>query len=476
MRNYFVIKTESRSFQRFLAILALSILFTIPNTFAGDSTTVALYPTDAASIDAGKALFKSKCASCHNPVFAEQNPTYPSLAGVIDRAGGGSTEAERVAWLHKWIPNAGKMLSTDKYAKDLFKEFNGLAMTTFSDLSTEQVDQLIAYIGAGGTQPETPVGGGGGPVIVKENDESQLVMILSIVLLALILIIGVLILLATHLQKSLNDKDGLSDDDKKTVNQKHDIVKVIKHPAFIGTVIALLLAAGLVAFIQKGVYGIGVQTGYAPVQPIPFSHKIHAGDNKIDCNYCHTGVRKSKHANIPSPNICMNCHTSVKTDSKWIQELHTYVDYDVKTKTYGPNQTPIQWTRVHNLPDLAYFNHSQHVKVAGLECQQCHGPVQEMETMYQYSTLTMGWCIDCHRNTPINLDAYDNESGYYTRELAEDLLKFRKKENSEFAMKKAREAMDDENNPAPFHETLEGLKDPLTVEDIGGMECSKCHY
>lgn len=473
MRNYFVIKTESRSFQRFLAILALSILFTVPNTFAGDSTGVAdkAYPTDPASIEAGKALFMGKCKSCHNPVFAQQNPTYPSLEGVIDRAGGASSEQARVDWLREWIPNAGKMIGTDKYAKDLFKQY-GVAMTTFSDLTPEQVDQLIAYIGSGGETPveKSDITVPGQPA---SSDDSTTMMVLGIVLVALILIIGVLVLLATHLQKSLNDKEGLNAEDKKVVNQKHDIVKVLKHPAFYGTVIALLLAAGLVAFIQKGVYGIGVQTGYAPVQPIPFSHKIHAGDNKIDCNYCHTGVRKSKHANIPSPNICMNCHTTVKTDSKWIQELHSYVDYDTKTKTYGPNQKPIQWTRVHNLPDLAYFNHSQHVKVAGLECQQCHGPVQEMETMYQYSTLTMGWCIDCHRNTPINLDAYDNESGYYNRELAEKLLEFRKKENSEFAMEKAKEAMD---GGAPFHETLEGLKYPLTVEDIGGMECSKCHY
>ncbi len=478
MRNYFVIRPESVPFLRFLAILTLSI-FSISNPLyaqddsSGTKVEAKLYPTDAESISAGRALFSTKCASCHNPVFSEQDPTYPSLAGVIDRAGGKGTEEERIAWLKKWIPNAGAMIGSDPYAKDLFAQY-GVAMTNFTDLTEDQVNSLIAYIADGGDPKPAAAGGGGGQVVVQQSDDSSLVMILGIVLVALVLIIGVLVLLTTHLQKSLRDKEGLTDADKAIVTQKHDVMKVLKHPAFYGTVIALLLAGGLVTLVQKGLYGVGVQSGYAPAQPIPFSHKIHAGQDSIDCNYCHTGVRKSKHANIPSPNICMTCHTKIKTDSKWIQELHSYVGYDAKTKTYDVSkQRPIQWTRVHNLPDLAYFNHSQHVKVAGLECQQCHGPVEEMDVMYQYSTLTMGWCIDCHRNTPLNLDAPDNENGYYTQELVEELLEFRKKENSEYAMENARKAIEE---GAPFHEVYEGLKDPLTVEDIGGMECSKCHY
>lgn len=485
MRNNTVTDPESKSILRFFAVIALILFIGISNnTFAQeppvegeDEPATTEEPAaededaaaeespilqDQASINAGKELFANKCASCHHAEMSKPNAAYPMLAGVIDRVPGSNVQ-ERVDWLRKWIPNAPGMIATDDYAKKLFKDYNGVVMTAFGDLTPDQVNQLIAYIYTGGEKPVDIKKDDNGPVTV-EQDDSNLIMILGVVLVALILIIGVLVLLATHLQKSLNDKDGLKDEDKKIVNQKHDVLKVIKHPVFYGIVIALLLGAGTVALVQKGLYGIGVQTGYAPVQPIPFSHKIHAGQYKIDCNYCHTGVRKSKHANIPSPNICMNCHKAVATNKEWIKELYGYVE----------RNEPIKWTRVHNLPDLAYFNHAQHVKVAGLECQECHGPVEEMETMYQYSTLTMGWCIDCHRKTPLNLDAYDNESGYYTRELAEKLYDFRNKKISDYAMEQAQVAMD--STGAPFHEVFEGLKDPLTVQDIGGMECSKCHY
>jgi hypothetical protein len=177
------------------------------------------------------------------------------------------------------------------------------------------------------------------------------------------------------------------------------------------------------------------------VQPIPFSHKIHAGDNKIDCNYCHTGVRKAKHANIPSINICMNCHNAIKVESEYIKKIHTHAGYDAKTKTYDESKaSPIEWVRVHNLPDLAYFNHSQHVKVGGVECQECHVGIKSMDGYVQKtSELTMAWCIDCHREKSI-----DKTNPYYER-----LVEFNK-----------------------VHRGVEDLK----VKDIGGLECSKCHY
>ncbi len=201
--------------------------------------------------------------------------------------------------------------------------------------------------------------------------------------------------------------------------------------------IPILILLGVLGGAKAGldfVWGIGVQQGYAPGQPIEFSHRIHAGTqenggHEIDCNYCHTGVRKSKNANIPSTNICMNCHREIKKDSPKLQPLRDAV----------ASGKPIEWVRIHNLPDLAYFNHSQHVKVGGIECQKCHGEIQEMDVVEQHAELTMGWCINCHRETQVNAEG----NAYYDK-----LLEMHK----------------------------DKTKEPMTVEDIGGLECAKCHY
>ncbi len=134
--------------------------------------------------------------------------------------------------------------------------------------------------------------------------------------------------------------------------------------------------------------------GYAPTQPIPFSHKIHAGDNKIPCQYCHSDVEKSRHAGLPSTAVCMNCHKVVKTTSPLIQQV----------KKAWDEGRAIEWVRVHELPDFVYFPHKRHL-AAGLACQTCHGEVQTMDKVYQFGALTMGWCMECHRgrSTPSNV-------------------------------------------------------------------------
>jgi hypothetical protein len=137
----------------------------------------------------------------------------------------------------------------------------------------------------------------------------------------------------------------------------------------------------------------------------------------------------------------MNCHSSVKTESPQIQKIWAAADWQPATKTYGPNQKPIEWVRIHNLPDLAYFNHAQHVVVGGVECQTCHGPIETMDVVQQYSLLTMGWCIDCHRKTDVNTKG----NAYY-------------------------------DNLVQLHEQAKGKNSKLKVEDIGGLECAKCHY
>jgi hypothetical protein len=193
--------------------------------------------------------------------------------------------------------------------------------------------------------------------------------------------------------------------------------------------------------------GIGVYQGYAPEQPIKFSHEIHAGQNQIACVYCHSGVEKSKHANIPSANVCMNCHAYIQegavSGKEEINKIYAALDYNPETRVYGPNKKPIEWIRVHNLPDHVYFNHSQHVKVGKIECTQCHGAVDSMAVVKQNSPLTMGWCIDCHRKTEV--DYKDNK---YYEELHKQFV----------------------NDPA----YKKG--DKFTIGKIGGLECSKCHY
>lgn len=212
--------------------------------------------------------------------------------------------------------------------------------------------------------------------------------------------------------------------------------------------IAILIIIFAVWGSVKGWYtlaDIGIQQGYEPDQPIKFSHKLHAGTNQIDCQYCHSSAAKGRNSGIPSANVCMNCHRFIQegptTGKEEIAKIYAALDYDPNTGTYGPNQKPIQWVQVHNLPDLAYFNHSQHVTVGKIACQTCHGPVEEMDVLYQYSPLTMGWCVDCHRNTEVKMEGnhyYDNYHKYLIDK--------------------------------------EGAEAKLTVDKIGGLECARCHY
>ena len=208
--------------------------------------------------------------------------------------------------------------------------------------------------------------------------------------------------------------------------------------------VAVALFSGIELFGR--LYQVGVYQDYQPSQPIAYSHKLHAGNMGIECRYCHHSAEKSKHAGIPSVNVCMNCHTYISEGpeygTKEIAKIYDAVGFDPNTRTYidGYEQKPIKWIRIHNLPDHAYFNHSQHVVAGGLECQECHGPVEEMEVLYQHSELTMGWCVECHRETEVQMEG----NNYYTH-LHEQLK-----------------------------EKYKGK--PITVDMMGGIECGKCHY
>ncbi|MFO7670888.1 MAG: cytochrome c3 family protein [Bacteroidales bacterium] len=181
---------------------------------------------------------------------------------------------------------------------------------------------------------------------------------------------------------------------------------------------------------------LGRQELYEPDQPIKFSHAVHAGDNQIDCQYCHTTVGYSKSAGIPDAGICWNCHSIVRDGARSGKHQISKV---VEAYESG---TPIEWIRIHNLQDHVFFNHSQHVTVAGIDCATCHGPIEEMDRVRQVSDLSMGWCINCHRDTEVQF--FDNAFYDQYKELHEKVKS--------------------------------GEIERVTADLTGGTECSKCHY
>lgn len=411
----------------FTSIFFILINSNLYSQNSADSTASA--SLNQGLVDAGATLFKNNCLVCHD---IHQQKVGPALANVTDR--------RPVDWIKSFITNSQKVIqSGDEYAVNLYNQYNQTLMTSF-DFSDEELNSVIEYIKSetikGPPVPEAAIVQGAEGQVAQESILSSgvITIFLVVLLVILVLILIVLFVLVSVLTKYLKQKAQLSEEDKEIVFQQFDVGQFIRSPAFVW-VMTFVFTAIVAKAVIDGLYSVGVQEGYAPTQPIAFSHKVHAGDFKIDCNYCHTGVRTSKSANIPSVNICLNCHSSIVkvTDAT---ELSAEIQkiYDAKT-----NNTPIEWVRVHNLPDLAFFNHAQHFEVGGVECQTCHGPIEEMEVVRQYTNLTMGWCIDCHRTT----DLKTKDNGYYDK-LVE------------------------------VHS--ETSKNALVVEDIGGLECSKCHY
>jgi mono/diheme cytochrome c family protein len=383
---------------------------------------------DPAAINAGQALFNANCKACHR---VQQKLVGPALAGVYDRT-------PSIDWIKSFVKNSSAVIASgEPYAVKLYNEYNKTQMTAFSSFKDEDIMNILAYIKAEADKPAvdpgttlTP-GGGGQPAANAGLPSTYLNVILVGMIIILILLLIVLGFLVSALKRFIDQKT-LTEEDKEVVHPTVTTGSIFKSRGFVFIVVFLTAALGFKAVIN-GLYSVGVQQGYAPKQPIAFSHKIHAGQYEIDCKYCHVGVMKNKSATIPSVNICMNCHNQIKTGT-----ITGDAEIGKIVKAYETNK-PIEWVRIHNLPDLAYFNHAQHVNVAGVECQTCHGPIETMDVVRQHSLLTMGWCIDCHRKTDVNTKG----NAYY-------------------------------DNLVEIHN--QSKKTPMKVEDIGGLECSKCHY
>lgn len=412
--------TQTRS------VTSLKLFFALVFSVTTLAASAQDIPTDAASIQAGKALFDTNCKTCHS---VEKKLIGPALAGVYDRA-------PSIAWIKSFIKNSSAVIASgDAYANKLYLDYNKTQMTAFSSFKDEQIMSILAHIKNATDHPPVVPPPPGENVAAQGGSgipPSYLNAIIIGMIIILVLILIVLVYLISSVKRFLDQKD-LSEEDKEVVNSPYTPGSIVRSNGFIFIVVFIVAALGFKAVIN-GLYSIGIQQGYEPKQPIAFSHKIHAGQYEIDCKYCHTGVLKGKNANIPSVNICMNCHNQIK------QGTTTGEKEIAKVVSAFENKEPIEWVRVHNLPDLAYFNHAQHVNVGGVQCQTCHGPIEEMDVVRQHSLLTMGWCIDCHRKTAVDTTGND----YYNKLV--DLHKMK-------------------NGKAPFR-----------VEDIGGLECSKCHY
>jgi mono/diheme cytochrome c family protein len=401
-------------------------------------TTVSAFEGDASN---GKKLFKSNCASCHK---LDKKLVGPALTGVTDKY---SEE-----WLLSWIRNNAELrASGDADAIAIFEEYNGSVMSAFPALSDQDIFDILQYT-IEGDKKVIPGGGdiaGGTSVVVEgKNYDSEITIGLGILLFLMVMLLARM----KNTLRLVQGKDPVSILDEAGWFWG----RLINNKGFV-TVSTVVITVAFLSQLYGWMMGVGMEQNYQPEQPIAFSHALHAGENQIDCNYCHSSARHSKHSGIPSANVCMNCHMYVDgseiTDdagnlkydgegSPEIAKIYAAIGWDSENREYIEDyeQQPIKWVRIHNLPDLAYFNHSQHVNAAQLECQECHGPVETMEEVYQYSELTMGWCINCHRETEVQF----NKNEYY-QDFHEELT-----------------------------EKYHGEK--ITAEKIGGLECGKCHY
>jgi cytochrome c551/c552 len=398
----------------------------------------SIFKISAQDAAAGKAIFSTKCASCH---AVNSKVVGPALAGVEDRWS--SKEL-----LIKWVKNWNDAVATgDAYAVAM-QNFASTQMQLFPELKDTEVESILAYIKTA-IPPPPPTSTG-----EEKKDDGNGSIIFGVISLIMAIIALIMMQVNSNLKKLSDDREGIS---------RPEPVAFYKNKVYIALAAIIFFVIGGF-LIAKDAIGLGRQVGYQPVQPIYYSHKVHAGLNQINCLYCHGGAMDGKQASIPSVNVCMNCHKQISeykgpaiyneagemvNGTNEIMKLYQAAGVDPKNpQAFDPAKAKqIQWTRIHNLPDHAYFNHSQHVNAGKVQCQTCHGEITNMHEVKQVSELSMSWCINCHRQTNVNFN-YDSTGGNKFYSIYEK-----------------------------FHNDIKaGKMDSVKVENIGGLECQKCHY
>ncbi|MDX1479141.1 MAG: c-type cytochrome [Saprospiraceae bacterium] len=437
----------------------------------------------------GKTLFRNKCATCHNRDM-KTDMTGPALGGFEERWADYPRQE-----LYDWIRNSQAMISAGHpRAVELWNEWKPTVMNPNIDLTDNDIESLFAYIDQEFNKVPEQITGVPGAGPAETGTQNQFLYWVLLIILAAVAI--VLARIIANLNQIASVQEGQEAPPRKTMRE------ILTSRGVVSFVVFALVVFGGYTTVSNGI-DFGRQQGYAPEQPIKFSHEVHSGIQGIDCQYCHDGARRSKHAVIPAANTCMNCHAAVKVGSTYgtaeITKIYASIGFDPNTDTYIENYEtlpedtiraiytkwigdqylnasgeltlgrrgeavveeqwegivdaltnelkpqipgPIEWVRIHHLPDHVYFSHEQHVGIGKLECQACHGPVEEMEVLSQYAPLSMGWCINCHRETEVQFAG----NPYY-------------------------------DSYARYHEELAtGERITVTVEDIGGLECQKCHY
>jgi len=437
--------------------------------------------------EAGKTLFMNNCASCHSPKEGAIVAA-PSLYNVAERWEG------KDELLKIWVKNPDAAISTgDSYVLNLMKKYEGsFGKMAAQAVNDEEINHIFTYVaeyedlGGGDVDAEGPCGN---PYELEEEEsESGNPVFWFLIIAVFAAIIAVAASGAGRaVQSSINERENGEPIPDVSYGER---VKnwVWENKAVVSILSLVFVAFFLVPWGYNWALGINIMEDYRPSQPIEFNHKLHACANGIDCQYCHNSASKSKHAGLPEPMLCMNCHKGVKEGhneemTAEIHKIYEYVGFDPVSASYMETDTitgepyeqkSIVWNKVHNLPDHVFFSHQQHVAVGGIECQNCHGPVDTKYTLGKVATseeiqalaaddpniialendvLTMGWCIECHDKAGI--DVMNTENGYY-QEIHDRLIASEK-----LGQRDLQKYLADKT---------------ITVKELGGWECSKCHY
>ena len=437
------------------------------------STSASIYAEGDAKN--GEKLFKANCTACH---ALDKQLVGPALGGVVDRLK--KEQNLDTDWLHKWIKdNKSLRESGDKYAIEVYEKFNKTEMLAYPNLTDQDINDILEYT----TNPPAPEPAAADAAATAGTDTNSVAALEAakkesvnskIILISLVAIGALLLWLLLKLNQlvKLQQSEELSE---LNANRAVSLGDLYRKYHYVGKGVLVVLGILAAYGIWNWLMWIGVYKGYKPEQPIYFSHKIHAGENKIDCQLCHSSAKYGKVSEIPSMNVCMNCHRTISEyNGKYmepgkdkafydgeIQKIYAATGWDPASQQYTGKTQPVEWVRIHNMPDFVYFDHSQHV-VAGEQaiisshnkknpeakidvvCKACHGQVDTMNVVQMANDFTMGWCIECHRTTEVDMNnGYNKE---YFKNLHDKLKK------------------------------QYGSGTKITVDAIGGLECGKCHY